>query len=74
MAPQTSRERMLCAFNFRDVDQIPCCFMSFTALRKRLHENLYELVKAERAMGLDAMLFIPSANLKRAFTQRARAL
>jgi hypothetical protein len=35
--------------------------MSFTALRRRCHEDMYELAKAERAMGLDAMLFIPSA-------------
>jgi hypothetical protein len=33
--------------------------MSFTALRKRHNENMYELVKAERDMGLDSMLFIP---------------
>jgi len=35
--------------------------MSFTALRKRHNENMVELAKAERAMGLDSMLFIPSA-------------
>lgn len=34
--------------------------MSFTALRRRCHEDLYELVKAERAMGLDSFLFIPT--------------
>jgi hypothetical protein len=34
--------------------------MSFTALRRRCHENMYELVKAERAMGLDSFLFIPT--------------
>ena len=61
MTEMTSRERMLGALNRQDVDHIPCCFMSFTVLRKRLQENLYELAKAERAMGLDAMLFIPSA-------------
>jgi hypothetical protein len=35
--------------------------MSFTALRKRHQENFYELAKAELAMGLDSMLFIPTA-------------
>jgi hypothetical protein len=35
--------------------------MSFTALRKRHGENMAELAKAERAMGLDAMRFIPGA-------------
>lgn len=34
--------------------------MSFTALRRRCHEDLYELVKAERSMGLDSFLFIPT--------------
>jgi hypothetical protein len=36
--------------------------MSFTALRQRCHEDLYELAKAELAMGFDSMLFIPSAS------------
>jgi hypothetical protein len=35
--------------------------MSFTALRRRCNENFYELAKAELAMGLDSMLFIPTA-------------
>jgi uroporphyrinogen-III decarboxylase len=61
MGKLTSRERMLRTLNFREADHIPCCFMSFTALRKRHNENMYELAKAERAMGLDSMLFIPSA-------------
>jgi hypothetical protein len=34
--------------------------MSFTALRRRCHEDLYELAKAELAMGLDSFLFIPT--------------
>jgi len=57
----TSRERMLRALRVQDVDHIPCCFMSFTALRRRCNENFYELAKAELAMGLDSMLFIPTA-------------
>jgi len=61
MAELTSRERMLRALNRQEADHVPCCFMSFTALRKRHHENLYELAKAERAMGLDSLLFIPVA-------------
>ena len=61
MAEPTSRERMLRALNLQETDHIPCCFMSFTALRKRHNENMYELAKAERAMGLDSMLFIPIA-------------
>ena len=61
MTELTSRERMLRALNGQKVDHIPCCFMSFSALRKRYGENRYEVVKAQRAMGLDAMLFIPTA-------------
>jgi uroporphyrinogen-III decarboxylase len=61
MTELTSRERMLRTLNLEEADHIPCCFMSFTALRKRCNENMYELAKAERAMGLDAMLFIPIA-------------
>lgn len=61
MGQLTSRERMLRAISRREVDHIPCCFMSFTALRKRKNEDLFELARAERAMGLDSMLFIPAA-------------
>ena len=60
MTELTSRERLLWALNLERADHIPCCFMSFTALRKRHHEDLYELAKAERALGLDSMLFIPT--------------
>jgi len=42
-------------------DYIPCAFMSFTALRRRCHEDFYQLVIAEREMGLDSFLFIPAA-------------
>ena len=61
MTELTSRQRMLRAINLQEPDHIPCCFMSFTALRKRHQENMYELARAERAMGLDATLFIPVA-------------
>jgi len=56
-----SRDRMLRAISLEDVDHTPCCFMSFSALRKRLNNDRYEVVKAQLEMGLDAMLFIPSA-------------
>lgn len=61
MTTLTSRQRMLRALDIQEVDHIPCCFMSLTALLQRCHENMYELTKAERAMGLDSMLFIPTA-------------
>jgi uroporphyrinogen-III decarboxylase len=61
MTELTSRERLLRALSHQPADYLPCCFMSFTALRQRCHENLLELVKAERALGLDSFLFIPVA-------------
>ena len=61
MAELTSRQRMLRALDLQETDHVPCCFMSFTALRKRHDENMVELAKAERAIGLDSMLFIPVA-------------
>ncbi len=62
MKPLTSRERMLRALNREVGDYVPCCFMSFTALRKRVNEDLYALADAELAFGLDSMLFIPTAS------------
>lgn len=60
MPELTSRERMLRALNHHEPDYIPCALMSFTALRRRCNEDLYALVEAERAMGLDSFLFIPT--------------
>jgi len=60
MAELSSRDRLLRALRHQTPDYVPCNFMSFTALRRRCQENLYELVKAERAMGLDSFLFIPT--------------
>jgi uroporphyrinogen-III decarboxylase len=61
MTELTSRQRLLRTLDLRQTDHIPCCFMSFTALRKHCGENMYELSKAEQQMGLDSMLFIPVA-------------
>ena len=61
MTEMSSRERMLCALKHQPADYLPCSFMSFTALRRQCHEDMFELVKAERALGLDSFLFIPSA-------------
>jgi uroporphyrinogen-III decarboxylase len=55
----TSRERILRAINYEEVDHIPCSFMSFSALRNRLDDDIYQLSKAELEMGLDSMLFVP---------------
>lgn len=61
MTDLSSRERMLRTISLQEIDHPPCCFMSFTALRKRVAENMYDLARAELAMGLDSMLFIPVA-------------
>ena len=60
MPDLTSRDRLARTLRFEAPDYVPCSFMSFTALRRRCQENMYELVKAERAMGLDSFLFIPT--------------
>ena len=57
-----SRERMLGTMALEEADHVPCCFMSFTALRNRCRNSFYELCRAELEMGLDSMLFIPSAS------------
>lgn len=62
MTPLSSRERFHRTLNFLSVDHVPCSFMSFSALRKRLGENLFELALAEKKLGLDAFLFIPTAS------------
>lgn len=60
MKQLSSRERILRAIRYQEVDHIPCSFMSFTALRKRHQEDFYAVARAEMEMGLDATLFIPS--------------
>ena len=56
----TSRERMLRALRHQEADRVPCAFMIFAALRDRCLDA-YEVVVRELALGLDSMLFIPSA-------------
>jgi uroporphyrinogen-III decarboxylase len=57
----TSRERMLRTIDGGTADHVPCCFMSFAILRARCDEDRYRVALAEAEMGLDPMLFIPSA-------------
>jgi uroporphyrinogen-III decarboxylase len=61
MTELCSRERMLRTLDRQEVDHIPCCPMSFTALRNRHGGDRFKVALAEREMGLDAMLFIPAA-------------
>ena len=55
-----SRQRLLRAIAHQDVDYIPCSFMSFSILRNRHRQDLFEAALAELEMGLDPMLFIPT--------------
>ncbi|MHB0875407.1 MAG: uroporphyrinogen decarboxylase family protein [Anaerolineae bacterium] len=55
----TSRERLLAAIDRRDVDHVPCAFMSFSAMRGRA-QDAYQVTRLELDMGLDSWLFIPS--------------
>lgn len=59
MKKLTSRQRMIKAINYQEVDHIPCSFMSFTALRNRMGDDFYKLCQSELNMGLDSMLFLP---------------
>lgn len=56
-----TKERLISAIESREVDHVPCSFMSFTALRKRCNDDFYKLAIMEKELGLDSMLFIPSA-------------
>ena len=62
MKKSNSRESLINALGMKDNDRIPCCFMSFSALRKRFNEDRYDLSTEELKMGLDPMLFIPSVS------------
>jgi uroporphyrinogen-III decarboxylase len=55
-----SRQRLLHAIHFQEVDRPPCCFMSFAVLRKRVNDDWFALARAEHDLGIDPMLFIPS--------------
>ena len=62
MTTMKSRERLIRSLDRQVADHIPCCFMSFTALRKRCNEDLFSLCQAELDLGLDSMLFVPTAS------------
>lgn len=62
MIQMTSRQRLLRALEYQDVDHIPCCFMSFSIMRNKHHQDRFAAAKEELEMGLDPLLFIPSAS------------
>jgi uroporphyrinogen-III decarboxylase len=62
MKKYTSRQRLLKTIELQAVDHIPCCFMSFSILRNKHSQDRYAATLEELEMGLDPMLFIPSAS------------
>jgi uroporphyrinogen-III decarboxylase len=62
MEKLTSRQRLLAAIQNQAVDYTPCSFMSFSILRNRYNQDRLAAAKAELAMGLDPVAFIPSAS------------
>ena len=57
-----SRQRLLRAITHQDVDYVPCSFMSFAILRNKHKHDLFAATLSELKMGLDPMLFIPTAS------------
>ena len=53
-----SRERMLVAIDHEPVDDVPCSFMLFHALRDQCKDQ-YEFVDRQLALGLDAVMPLP---------------
>lgn len=53
--PSSSRERMLDAWSGRRPDQVPCCFMIFSALSARCEDH-FTFVQRQLEMGLDAVV------------------
>jgi uroporphyrinogen-III decarboxylase len=58
----TPRQRLLKTIELQAVDHIPCCFMSFSILRNKHNQDRYAAALEELEMGLDPMLFIPTAS------------
>ena len=61
MEQSTPRTCLRRALNLEENDRIPCCFMSFTVVRKRCKGDRYAASMEELKMGFDAMMFIPAA-------------
>lgn len=62
MAPSSSRDCLIKTLNLEETDRSPCCLMSFSILLRRFSENRFAAAMEELKMGLDPMLFIPSAS------------
>ncbi len=55
---------MVRTMSLEETDRIPCCFMSFSVMRRRFDENRFAAALEEKSMGLDPMLFVPVASRK----------
>jgi uroporphyrinogen-III decarboxylase len=64
MEHSSSRQCLIRTINLGETDRIPCCFMSFTALRNRFNEDRCAALIEESKMGLDPMMFIPQTSRK----------
>jgi hypothetical protein len=65
MKPEmTSRERMLCTMDYKEVDYTPCSFMLFYNLTNKVMDPK-EIAEAELKMGLDATVNV--GNLRNSF-------
>jgi len=62
MPQLNSRQRLLNAIEKKEVDHVPCCFMSFSILRGKHNQDRFAAARDELKMGLDPMLFIPAAS------------
>jgi len=60
MHTMNSRERLLAAIDRREVDHVPCAFMSFSAMRGRA-EDAFQVTQLELELGVDSWLVIPSS-------------
>ncbi len=59
----SSKERMLGAVNFQEIDYIPCCFMIFRALRSQCKDQ-YEFIDRQLELGLDVRVNLPEFTLR----------
>lgn len=62
----SSRERMLQALECKPVDDVPCSFMLFKALREQCRDQA-EFVERQLELGLDPTVAIPVRPMRRSF-------
>jgi len=65
MAVLSSRARLLAALECREPDYLPCCFSAFSALYQHCADER-EFLDKQLAMGLDAVVHVPSPPVRHA--------